>query len=689
MKLDTVGIVATNSPDYLAHMLACLTEGRVAVPLRNAEDTERLSRTETTEVFTPKPGSGWISDTFIPEGDDKPAQVSFTSGTEGAAKAVLLSHGNLKDAVDRLAEVMEIKSGIREYIGVPVSHSFGYARGRAVLAAGGQAFIPAQFDLRQIRDMLAAGEINALSAVPSQWRIFLQNLSLFGDTLSRVHWVEIGSQPMSSAEKIALRDALTNARIIQHYGLTEASRTTLLRVHDAPDNRLESVGRAEGAVEIRVSDAGLIETRGPHVALGIDTGPEWHALGPGAWLTTGDRGHIEDGWLFYEGRSDDIINCAGIKLSPDHLEAKMREIVRDAGEFAVLRRPDSLRGDGLMLALGPDAGDAEALRQALEDAAREMGVNAAGAVETRHIDNLARTETGKVRRAALAHALDTPTSAPHTSAAAGGFAAEIADILGVCDANLGATFHGLGGDSLMHMQMTLALERVFGRAPANWESLPLSDLATRADTALIAGGTRVTRELPSLPDGSCNMNPEGINFWALVHEDFRTNDASLGHQGFWMLFIHRFGNWRMDVRPKLLRAPLSIIYKVLNKLAQILFGMKLDYTVKVGRRVKLEHFGGMILGGREIGDDTILRQNTTIGIRSTDEIRAKPVIGRSVDIGAGAVIVGDITIGDNSIIGANSVVYMNVPPHSVVMGVPGKIIGTNPRQNPSPLGMRS
>lgn len=130
---------------------------------------------------------------------------------------------------------------------------------------------------------------------------------------------------------------------------------------------------------------------------------------------------------------------------------------------------------------------------------------------------------------------------------------------------------------------------------------------------------------------------------------------------------------------------LTLIYRFLNKLTQLFFGMKLDYTVKLGRRIKLEHFGGMILGAREIGNDVILRQNTTLGIRSTDDLNAKPIIGNFVDVGAGAVIVGNISIGDNSIIGANSVVFTNVPPNSVAIGVPSKIIGKNPRRNPSPL----
>ena len=183
-----------------------------------------------------------------------------------------------------------------------------------------------------------------------------------------------------------------------------------------------------------------------------------------------------------------------------------------------------------------------------------------------------------------------------------------------------------------------------------------------------------------LPQGDRNMNPPDIGFWALIREDFRTNDRKLFQQGFLMLFIHRFGNWRMGVSPGFLRAPLTVIYHVLNKHAQMFFGMKLDYTVKVGRRVRLEHFGGMILGAREIGDDVVLRQNTTLGIRSIKDLNAKPVLGRGVDVGAGAVLIGDIRIGDYSVIGANSVVLEDVPPHAVVVGNPGRIV----RYNTSP-----
>lgn len=170
---------------------------------------------------------------------------------------------------------------------------------------------------------------------------------------------------------------------------------------------------------------------------------------------------------------------------------------------------------------------------------------------------------------------------------------------------------------------------------------------------------------PPLPDGSSNQNPPNIGFWALVHEDFVTHESEWGSQGFWAIFWHRFGNARMS-QPRLLRIPMTLLYLFMRKACQIFGGIKLDYTVKLGRRVKLEHFGGMILGARSIGDDVIIRQNTTMGIKSSQDVNAKPILGNRVNIGAGAVIVGNITIGDDSFIGANCVVSFDVPPQSMV-----------------------
>ena len=176
--------------------------------------------------------------------------------------------------------------------------------------------------------------------------------------------------------------------------------------------------------------------------------------------------------------------------------------------------------------------------------------------------------------------------------------------------------------------------------------------------------------------GRTDCNPKDISFWALVAEDFATHDRDLLSQGFWALFWHRFGNWRMGIRPRALRMPFSLLYKVMFRLCQWWGGIMLPYTTYVGRRVKLEHFGGMVLVAQEIGDDVIIRQNTTFGVARTHGQHGRPIIGDRVDIGAGAVIIGKVEIGRDTLIGANAVVNRSLPAGVVACGVPAKVLKT-------------
>ncbi len=175
-------------------------------------------------------------------------------------------------------------------------------------------------------------------------------------------------------------------------------------------------------------------------------------------------------------------------------------------------------------------------------------------------------------------------------------------------------------------------------------------------------------------NGTTNMNPEGVGFWALVSEDFATHERRLFAQGFWALFWHRFGNWRMSIGPWALRIPFSLLYRVMEKMTEVFCGISLPYTVIVGRRVKLEHFGGMVLVADRIGDDVVIRQNTTFGIARSSEPQCRPTIGNRVDIGVGAVLIGQIEIGDDAVIGANAVVTKDVPAGAVAVGVPARVL---------------
>jgi serine O-acetyltransferase len=168
-------------------------------------------------------------------------------------------------------------------------------------------------------------------------------------------------------------------------------------------------------------------------------------------------------------------------------------------------------------------------------------------------------------------------------------------------------------------------------------------------------------------------------FRSLVHEDWQTHGRDRHSPGFRAMAVHRLGNWRLSIHPPLLRAPFSVLYKALHRFVSNYHGIELPYSVVVGRRLKFEHQGGIVIHGAcRIGDDCILRQNTTMGVRWTDRPTDVPVVGNGVDIGAGAVLLGPIDIGDGAAIGANAVVLHDVPRGGRAVGNPARILG--PRQ---------
>jgi serine O-acetyltransferase len=159
-----------------------------------------------------------------------------------------------------------------------------------------------------------------------------------------------------------------------------------------------------------------------------------------------------------------------------------------------------------------------------------------------------------------------------------------------------------------------------------------------------------------------------------LREDFQTYDRDLFRQGLWVMAVYRFGRWRYKIRLRWLRVPFSALYKVLKLLSQILTGIELPCEAIVGRRFRIDHFGGIIISGDAVfGEDCIVRNGVTVGLKNTGH-SGSPVLGNRVDIGAGAKILGSIRIGDDVAIGANAVVLTDVPANSIAVGVPARII---------------
>ena len=180
-------------------------------------------------------------------------------------------------------------------------------------------------------------------------------------------------------------------------------------------------------------------------------------------------------------------------------------------------------------------------------------------------------------------------------------------------------------------------------------------------------------EPPPRSDGSRNDNPPGMGLWALWCEDLRTHEGNPFEQGFWAVAVHRFGNWRMGL-PKLVRAPFTLAYLFLVKWVQVTCGISLHYNSRLGRRVHIWHHSGMILVARSIGDDCHIRHNTTLGVVRRDQPLGIPIIEERVDIGCGVAILGNVRVGHDSVIGANSVVLDDVPPWTVVAGAPARVV---------------
>ncbi len=477
---DRIGIIAGNHSGYVEALFTCMEAGQVAVPLRDSDDAYRISAATVDRIMTPSAGESWLTRSFCSAATDEIAIVSFTSGTEGLPKGVLLTHRNLGSVVTRLNTLMQVNNSISEYVGVPVYHSFGFGRCRAVAAAGGRCFIPGNgFNPAEIGVMLRNREINAISAVPSLWRVLLANPDAIGAYGRRVRWIEIGSQYMSREEKQALKRLFPEARIVQHYGLTEASRSTLLEIHSTSGAALESVGQAIRDVEVKLNADGRIMIRGDHVACGyLINGETISIQDEDGWFLTKDLGTLENGYLYYKGRGDDVINCGGIKVNPEALETSVFAQLGGNPGVAICRKPDAMRGEGFLVAVLKDAPiDRQQLRETIVQATQALGVNAGNAIALIEVDSLPKTATGKIQRKLLSERYGSVADASDSlTAQAGAIATIFCQALRLRQVRSDDTFISLGGDSLSFVQLAMDLERTLGYLPKGWEHLPIADL---------------------------------------------------------------------------------------------------------------------------------------------------------------------------------------------------------------------
>jgi serine O-acetyltransferase len=139
------------------------------------------------------------------------------------------------------------------------------------------------------------------------------------------------------------------------------------------------------------------------------------------------------------------------------------------------------------------------------------------------------------------------------------------------------------------------------------------------------------------------------------------------YPGFHAILLHRLGH-------RLHGAGFSLTARILSQFIRAATGIEIHPGAQIGRRCFIDHGAGVVIGETtEIGEDVLLYQGVTLGGTGKERGKRHPTIGNGVVIGAGAKILGNIRIGNNTKVGAGSVVVHSVPDNSTVVGVPGRV----------------
>ncbi|ADI03001.1 serine O-acetyltransferase [Syntrophothermus lipocalidus] len=145
-------------------------------------------------------------------------------------------------------------------------------------------------------------------------------------------------------------------------------------------------------------------------------------------------------------------------------------------------------------------------------------------------------------------------------------------------------------------------------------------------------------------------------------------EVVLCYPGFHAIVFHRIAHYFYCHR-------FFLIARLISHISRFLTGIEIHPGARIGRGFFIDHGSGVVIGETtEIGDNVTIYQGVTLGGTGKQKGKRHPTIGNNVVISAGAKVLGSFTVGDNSKIGAGSVVLKSVPPNSTVVGVPGRLV---------------
>jgi serine O-acetyltransferase len=145
-------------------------------------------------------------------------------------------------------------------------------------------------------------------------------------------------------------------------------------------------------------------------------------------------------------------------------------------------------------------------------------------------------------------------------------------------------------------------------------------------------------------------------------------EIMLAYPGLHAVLLHGVSSW-------FYRHKRYVIARVISHIGRILTGIEIHPGAKIGKRLFIDHGFGVVIGETaEIGDDVLLYQGVTLGGTGNQGGKRHPTVGNRVVVGTGASVLGNITLGDDSKVGAGAVVVHSVPAGATVVGIPGKVV---------------
>lgn len=156
-------------------------------------------------------------------------------------------------------------------------------------------------------------------------------------------------------------------------------------------------------------------------------------------------------------------------------------------------------------------------------------------------------------------------------------------------------------------------------------------------------------------------------------------EALLCYAGLHAVWLHRIshGLWQLPLPGA------KLLGRLLSHINRSVTGIEIHPAAKIGRRLFIDHGMGVVIGETAvIGDDVMIYQQVTLGGTGKHKGKRHPTLEDGVVIGAGAKVLGNVTIGRNSQVGAGSVVVKDIPPDATVVGIPGRVIARDGQRLP-------